>query len=74
MQNLAFTYPVADPGFPVGGHGPVRGACGPIGGIDPRCGLFSAKMYAKTKELGPVGGMHPARRPPLDPPMLPIHA
>ena len=26
------------------------------GGVDLRHGCFSAKMYAKTKELGPVGG------------------
>ena len=40
---------VADPGFPIGGHQP-------IGGDDLRCGRFSAEMYAKMKELGPVGG------------------
>ena len=32
------------------------GGVGPLGGVDPRCRHFSAKMYAKTKELGPVGG------------------
>ena len=48
-------YPVADPGFPVGG-------------VDLRCRYFSMKMYAKTKELDPVGGMRPAC--PLDPPMV----
>ena len=37
-------YSVADPGFPVGG------------GADLRRGHFSAKTYAKTKELDPVGG------------------
>ena len=26
------------------------------GGADVRHGRFSAKMYVKTKELGPVGG------------------
>ena len=36
----------ADPGFPVG-RGPVLGL---------RCGVFSVKMYVKTKELGPIGG------------------
>ena len=41
---------LADPGFPVGGRGAIRG------GVDSRCGHFSAKMYAKMKELGPVGG------------------
>ena len=24
------------------------------GGVDSQCGCFSVKMYAKTKELGPV--------------------
>ena len=44
------------------------------GGVDPfwggfglQCGHFSVKMYAKIKELGPVGGRAPARPP--DPPM-----
>ena len=41
---------MADPGFPMGGRGPVRGH-------------FSAKMYVKTKELGPIGGVHPAHPP-----------
>ena len=47
---------MADPGFPVGG------------GVDLRRGRFLVKMYAKTKELGPIGGV-PGARPP-DPPML----
>ena len=47
---------MADPGFPVGGGG---------GGANLRRIHFSAKMYAKTKEIDPVGG----GRPPLDPPM-----
>ena len=34
---------MADPGFPIGGRG-------------PQSGRFLTKMYAKTKELGPVGG------------------
>ena len=54
---------VADPGFPVGGVVHPLG-----GGVDLRCGFFSVKMDAKTKELGPIGGgVRPAR--PLDPPM-----
>ena len=48
---------VADPGFPVEG-----------GRVDLRHGCFSAKMYAKMKELGPIGGVRLAS--PLDPPML----
>ena len=40
---------VADPGFPVGGRGPIRGV------VDLQCGCFLAKMEAKTKEFGPVG-------------------
>ena len=47
---------MADPGLPVG-----------VGGVDLRQGCFSAKMYVKMKELGPVGGR--AARP-LDSPML----
>ena len=58
---------MADPGFPVGG---VWTRWGGGGGVGLRHGWFLAKMYAKTKEFGPVGGggVHPAR--PLDPPML----
>ena len=52
-----------DPGFSVGGHGPILG-----GGFGLQCGHFSVKMYAKMKELGPVGGAC-AGMPPLDPPM-----
>ena len=53
-------------GFPKPGQwrwvGPLGG-----GGVDLRRGHFSAKIYAKTKELGPIGGMRRAR--PLDLPM-----
>ena len=38
---------VADPGFPVGG-------------VDLRSGHFLPRMYAKMKELDPVGGVCPA--------------
>ena len=38
------------------------------GGADLRCRCFLVKKYAKTRELGPVGGVHRAR--PLDPPMM----
>ena len=42
----------------------------PIGGMDLQHGHFLAKMYAKMKELGPVGGgMCRAHPPPIDPPM-----
>ena len=34
--------------------------------MDLRRGCFSAKMYVKTKEFGPVGGVHLAR-PGADP-------
>ena len=47
--------------FRRGGRGPI------LGGFGLQCGHFSVKMYAKMKELGPVGGRAPAR--PLDPPM-----
>ena len=59
---------MADPGFPVGGRGPVRGACGPIRGCAPLMRALFAKNFAKMKELGPVGGRAPGT-PPLDPPM-----
>ena len=51
--------PVADPGFPVGGGVDLLG-----GGLDLRHGCFLAKMYAKTKEFGPVGGHVPGTPPP----------
>ena len=47
---------VADQGFPMGG-----------GGVDPDTGAFQQKcmpkMYAKTKELGPIGGRVPDTPP-----------
>ena len=49
--------PVADPGFPIGG------ACTHWGGVDLQRGHFLVKMYAKTKELGPIGGRAPATPP-----------
>ena len=48
---------MADPGFPVGGD------------ADLQCTCFSAKLFAKMKELDPVGGWGVRRRCPLDPPM-----
>ena len=45
-----------------------RGGVDPFwGGFGLQRGHFSVKMYAKMKELGPVGGRAGAR--PLDPPM-----
>ena len=53
------SFAVADPGFPIGG------AWTRWGGMDLRCRHFSVKMYAKMKELGPIGGgVRPARPPP----------
>ena len=40
--------------------------------MDLRRGHFSAKMYAKIKELGLIGGACAGTPPPLDPPMLSI--
>ena len=54
---------MADPGFPVGGRAPVRGA------MDLRCRHFLVKMYAKTKELGPIGGGMHLACPHPNPPM-----
>ena len=45
-----------DPGFSVGGCGPI------LGGFGFQRGHLSVKMYAKMKELGPVGG--PVLAPP----------
>ena len=50
---------MADPGFPVGG------GVDPLGGMDPWRRHFSVNMYAKMKELDPVGTRHA----PLDPPV-----
>ena len=46
------------------GREPVKGAW------TPRHRCFLAKMYVKTKELGPVGGGACARHAPLDLPMI----
>ena len=43
----------------------------PLGGMDLQRGHFLVKMYAKTKELGPIGGAC-AGHAPLDPPMLSV--
>ena len=65
------TRAVADPGFPVGGwRRPIGGWHRPIGGgTNLPCDHFSAKMYAKMKEMDPVGGACTGSAPPLDPPM-----
>ena len=39
-----------------GGSRNSHGGHGPIGGVDPRRGCFLVKMFAKMKELGPIGG------------------
>ena len=49
--------PVADPGFPIGGA-PTH-----WGGANLQQVHFLAKMYAKMKEIGPVGG-HALAAPP----------
>ena len=43
------------------------GGTDPLGGVNLRRVHFSAKTYAKMKEIDPVGGAR--RRRPLDPPM-----
>ena len=55
--DLCILYTVADPGFPVGE------ACIRWGGVDLRRGHFLVKMYAKMKELGPIGGRAPGTPP-----------
>ena len=57
---------VADPGFPVGGSWTSDGdtfhqKCMWKWKIWVQCRHFSPKMYAKTKELGPLGGVCRAR-------------
>ena len=47
---------------------PLGGGADPLGGANLRHIHFSAKMYAKTKEMDPVGGGG-AVDAPLDPPM-----
>ena len=49
---------MVDPGFPIGGHGPITGGRG------PPTQILSPKMYAKMKELGPVGGACAGHAPP----------
>ena len=44
-----------------------RGGMDPLGERGPPTWVLFRKMYAKVKELGPVGGMRWSR--PLDPPM-----
>ena len=50
FKNFLLDQAVADPGFPVGGHGPRRGD------MDSRGSCVSSNLYVKTKELGPLGG------------------
>ena len=49
---------VADPGFPIGGHGSIRG------GMDLQHGCFLMKMYAKTKRIGSCRGVCAWHAPP----------
>ena len=44
-----------------------RGGVHPLGGVDLQHGHFLVKMYAKMKELGPMGAY--TGHTPLDPPM-----
>ena len=57
---------VADPGFPVGGRQPHRGA------PTPKAATFQIFFYVKQKNLDPLGGG--AAAPPLDPPMFGTYA
>ena len=56
---------MADPGFPIGG------VLTCWGGANLQRVHFSAKTYAKMKEIDPVGGGRPGGAP-LDPPMYTI--
>ena len=61
IRNTTTQWRIQD--FPRGGVHPL------VKGVDLRCGHFLVKMYAKTKELGPIGG-DVCRARPLDPPTL----
>ena len=58
---------MADPGFPVGGRGPVRGH-GP-----PTRALFSENV-CENKRIGSRRGWRVPGMPPLDPPMCCVHS
>ena len=63
IRKLVVIIPVADPGLPVGG-------CGPIGGHGPLTWVLFGKNVCKNKRIGSCReGMHLAC--PLD---LPMHA
>ena len=55
-ESVAFTFAVADRGFPVGGGDP-------LGAVDLRRGHFSAKVFAKMKELDIVARGYALARP-----------
>ena len=58
---------MADPGFPVGGHGPRGGGIG----VDSRGGYVSKILYVKRKNLDPWGGGSVRRASAnVDPPMF----
>ena len=61
-EDRHFMSSVVDPGFPVGGRGPIRGAW------TSDEGAFWQKCMQKRKNWVPWGGVRPAR--PLDPPMV----
>ena len=50
MYKITKTNAVADPGYPVGGHGPVGGGHGP-----PTRALFSKNVW-ENKRIGSHGG------------------
>ena len=64
-------YPVADPGFPVGGGGSAE----PLGGCQPLTWALFGKNVCENKRIGSCwGGEACAGGAPLDPPMLPVHS
>ena len=56
---------MADPGFPVGVGGGDGVGADHILDADVRCRRFLAKAYAKTKELGCIGGGGETLFPPM---------
>ena len=57
---MYFTFPGLDPGFSGGGGAWTHFG----GGFGLQRGHFLVKIYAKMKELGPVGGRAPGTPPP----------
>ena len=54
---------MADPGFPVGGCGPVRGHVDPLGGCGPPTWALFGENVCENERIGPIGGRAPGMPP-----------